>query len=267
MEILFVLAAALVPVFFLFRYVNKKDSARPEPRIQVVLAFVLGVMSAFLAFMLSWFLGEFEFYSDSVVSMFDAFRVSLFGAALPEEVAKFFFFWLLVRKNKYFDERMDGIVYASCVSLGFAAIENVLYLMNNYDSWVSVGIARALFSVPGHLYFGVFMGYYYSLVHFSNNPSRFNVAMVLVAPIFAHTVFDTILFSMNENVVLSIVLVISFFILCVLMRKRALDKMKTLLEDDDRCFELQQNGVVDETLYPSQSDSLSTDSENQTPRT
>lgn len=62
--------------------------------------------------------------------MFYAIRLSFFGAAILEESAKLFMLWLLLRKNKYFGERVDGIVYAVCVSLGFAALENVMYLFD-----------------------------------------------------------------------------------------------------------------------------------------
>ena len=73
---------------------------------------------------------------------------------------------VVVRKNKYFDERIDGIVYAVAISMGFAAFENVLYLVDNYEEWLSVGLSRAVLSVPGHYAFAVLMGYYYSKVYF-----------------------------------------------------------------------------------------------------
>ncbi len=225
--------AALAPAMGLFYYINKKDSARPEPIEQLVVAFVLGFPSAALAICGALLLMSLGFYSENVTSVLDAIRLSLFGAALPEELAKFFFFWIFVRKNRFFDERMDGIVYAACVSLGFAALENVLYLFSNFDSWVSVGITRAIFSVPGHFFFGVFMGYYYSLVKFSNNSSLFNKCMILVVPILAHTIFDAILFSMSVVPVVSILLMFAFIFFCNLLRRYAVSRIKTHLEDDN----------------------------------
>jgi RsiW-degrading membrane proteinase PrsW (M82 family) len=71
-----------------------------------------------------------------------------------------------LRNNPYFDEHFDGIVYAVCVGMGFAGLENIMYVFQNMDDWMSVSVARAIFSVPGHFFFAVSMGYFYSCVHF-----------------------------------------------------------------------------------------------------
>ncbi len=233
MDFLLITIAALAPVMWLLYYVNKKDSARPEPIEQLVIAFVLGIPSAFLAVCGAYLLMFLGFCSEEVNSVLDAICKSLFAAALPEECAKFFFFWIFVRRNRFFDERMDGIVYACCVSLGFAALENIMYLFQNYESWVSVGITRAIFSVPGHFFFGVLMGYYYSLVRFSKNASLFNRCMVLVAPIVAHTIFDAILFAMPVVPIVSHLLMIAFFYFCNLLRRYAVSRIEEHLEDDN----------------------------------
>ena len=86
-------------------------------------------------------------------------------AALPEETFKLLALWLVLRKNPFFDELFDGIVYAVCVGLGFAAVENIGYILS-YDEWVSVAISRSFLAVPGHYAFAVLMGYYYSLYNF-----------------------------------------------------------------------------------------------------
>jgi RsiW-degrading membrane proteinase PrsW (M82 family) len=111
---------------------------------------------------------------------------------------------------------MDGIVYAAAVSLGFAAFENIGYLMSSED-WVSTGIMRALFSVPGHMFFGILMGYYYSLVRFDPTASGMTKFWVLGAPIIAHGIYDSILFSMDtlpEALSLALILLMD---LCLLV--------------------------------------------------
>ena len=85
----------------------------------------------------------------------DSVNIAFFGAAIPEEIAKLFILWLVLRNNKFFDEKMDGIVYAVCVSLGFAALENIMYLFLHSESFITVGISRAFFAVPGHFCFGI----------------------------------------------------------------------------------------------------------------
>mgnify|MGYP006391493201 CR=1 FL=1 len=76
-------------------------------------------------------LGLIGVFHTEVTSILGSVSTAFFGAAIPEEIAKFFMLWLLLRKNPYFDEKMDGIVYAVCVSLGFAALENIFHTIHN----------------------------------------------------------------------------------------------------------------------------------------
>lgn len=76
-------------------------------------------------------LGLIGVFHTEVTSILGSVSTAFFGAAIPEEIAKFFMLWLLLRKNPYFDEKMDGIVYAVCVSLGFEALENIFHTIHN----------------------------------------------------------------------------------------------------------------------------------------
>ena len=122
---------------------------------QMVKAFLFGVLSVPLSLCISIPFGAMGLYPAEITSAMGGIRTAFCGAAIPEEIAKFAMLWLLLRKNKYFDEKMDGIVYAVCVSLGFAALENVMYLFSNVEAFMSVGIARAIFAIPGHFCFGI----------------------------------------------------------------------------------------------------------------
>lgn len=238
MEIILLLIAALAPAVILFFYVRRKDKKRPEPLRLLLKAFGYGVLSA-IALSVFWLILEGLGLSVSNPRSFlDAVGYYFFCTALPEELLKFFFFWLVVRNCKFFDERMDGIVYASCVALGFAAFENILYLFDNFEFWIATGVKRAIFSVPGHFFNGILMGYYYSLVRFEN-PSAFNKCMVLAAPIAAHTVFNTLVFlSGGIGFIVFLVVFLFFF---KHLRKYALSRIPELLEKDDRDFMSRQN--------------------------
>ncbi len=220
-----VFLAALLPIAIWLWYIYKKDSLTPEPVGQLVKAFVYGIGSAFLSLAISTPFEWIGLYPAEAVSALDGIRQAFFAAAIPEEIAKFVMLWLVIRKNPYFNEKMDGIVYAVCISLGFAAFENILYLFGNYEEWVSVGVSRALFSIPGHLCFGILMGYYYSLVKFYTHPSLKNKVMVLVAPIIAHGVYDAILFVANVTPAISGILMFVFFYFCYKMWQYARKKI------------------------------------------
>ena len=176
-------------------------------------AFLYGMISTAVTFVLLPFteaLGDLIVLNDTALSV--AFKQAFFSAALPEEGAKLLMLWLLLRNNPYFDERFDGIVYAVCVGMGFAAVENVLYLFNNYDSWLSVGIVRALFAVPGHFFDAVIMGYYYSHYHFGTRRNPATKALILAAPVVAHGIYDGILFSYDIDDGVAVVALILFLI-------------------------------------------------------
>lgn len=205
--------AALAPVAVLLWQILRRDAANPEPPRMLAKAFLYGMISTAVTFVL---LPITEAIGDIVVQNINplsaAFKQAFFSAALPEEGAKLLMLWLLLRNNPYFDERFDGIVYAVCVGMGFAAVKNVLYLFSNYDSWLSVGIVRALFAVPGHFFDAVIMGYYYSHYHFGTRRNPATKALILAAPVVAHGIYDGILFSYDIDDGVAVVALILFLI-------------------------------------------------------
>ena len=200
-----VILAAIAPVAVVIWYIYRKDRKQPEPTKLLIKAFIYGILSALLNLVIVIpFEAITEFVNDEVSNIGSAIFNAFFMAAIPEEVAKLVMLWLLLRNNPYFDEHFDGIVYAVCIGMGFAAIENVLYLFDNYESWISVGIARALFAVPGHFLYAVIMGFYYSLWQ--------TCALILVGPILAHGIYDSIVFSMNIDDSLSGIFLLLFLL-------------------------------------------------------
>lgn len=233
MGICYVIIAALLPVAILLWLTYHRDKYCPEPVGQLYKAFRYGILSVFVSLAISIPLGLLGCYSEEYSTIVGAFRYAFFGAAIPEEIAKFFMLWLLVRKSRYFDEATDGIVYAVFVSLGFAALENVIYLFNNPDSWLAVGIVRAIFSVPGHYAFGVLMGYYYSLYRFSAKPSRWITLAILALPILFHGLFDFILMSFNQlPEPLILLALVVFIIFCVKMHIFAQKRINEQIQRD-----------------------------------
>ena len=204
---------ALLPSLVLVAYICFKDRFSPEPTKYLIKAFVFGMLSADASLLISVPLGMIGAFSSDPVTVFDHFRVAFFGAGIPEELAKFFMLWLAIRKNPAFDENMDGIVYAVCVGMGFAFVENVGYLAQAGQYWVHTGIVRSLISVPGHYVFAIFMGYYYSFVHFGYGNTKLYKVLMLAVPILAHTLFDWILMVSDavEYQVTSAVLTVLFF--------------------------------------------------------
>ena len=236
MTYILILAVALLPAVLLLVYIYKRDPS-PEPIPMLKKAFLYGMMICLpvsVAEMILQF-GIFGANSNAPTSFVGAAVESFFVAALVEESFKLLALWWILRKNSYFDEHFDGIVYAVFVSLGFAAIENVMYLFSNSGDWLSVGLARAFLAVPGHYAFGVLMGYYYSMYYFVQRTS-FNRFMILGAPIIAHGIYDTIAFSMGLNEGLASVLMIVLCVFCYQLQKNAQKKLTAHINRDTNPF-------------------------------
>ncbi len=224
---LILLLAAIAPAIILLWYVYKKDT-HPEPTGLIVKAFCFGGISALLSTFISGPLLNMGFYTSEATTVGEAIRISFFGAAIPEESAKLFMLWLLLRRCKDFDERYDGIVYSSAVGLGFAAFENLLYVVGAGASWVNVAFSRAIFAVPGHWAFAVAMGYYYSLNHFQGKsaPSGPKLSVWLV-PERLHGICDTLCFVSELNVFFSVVISIVLLVFCFKMFKSTRNRVLT----------------------------------------
>ena len=121
---LLVIITALIPAVILGWWIYQKDSLRPEPLNMLIKAFLYGVGSTFVTLVITQLLGIMGLFVYDLGSFSGAVSTALFAAALPEELAKLLMLWLLLRKNPYYDEYFDGIVYAACVGLGFAATEH-----------------------------------------------------------------------------------------------------------------------------------------------
>lgn len=214
-----IILTALLPVAILMYVIYYKDRGKPEPTGQLVKAFLLGILSIPISLCISTHLTYIGLCPEETNTIFDAVRISFFGAAIPEESAKLIILWFILRNNKYFDEKMDGIVYAVCVSLGFAAVENIAYLFSDVESFLSIGISRAIFAVPGHFCFGITMGYYYSLVKFYPKYPDNKKILVLLAPILVHGLYDSILFIIDVLPWVSGIISIIFYIFCFKMWK------------------------------------------------
>ena len=158
--------AAVLPAWFLLRYIYRHDTVEKEPPGLLLQLLGLGVVSALCA-------GVIEALAQTVLDRLvdpasPAYVVILafLVVALAEEGMKLFFLRRRTWREPAFNYRFDGIVYAVFVSLGFAAFENVQYVLR-YG--LSVALPRAVLAVPGHMSFAVVMGVFYSRARFCEN--------------------------------------------------------------------------------------------------
>ena len=221
------LAAAILPAAILWIYIWKKDS-QPEPTSWLVKAVLLGIGICIPVVIVEIGI-EMFLYSVGIVptNLVGTTMQAFVVAAIPEEAFKLLALWLILRKNPYFDEHFDGIVYAVCVGLGFAAIENVFYILGE-EEWMSVAVSRALLAVPAHYAFAILMGYYYSVYHFVDHSIK-NAICILFIPVMAHGIYDAIVFAADMIPALSIVITTVLIVFCSKMWKYAKARMEELM--------------------------------------
>ena len=220
------IAAALLPAALLLLYIYRMDRVEREPARLLGKLLLFGVISAIPAILLEELLGG--LIDRLFVGLVHVAVSNFIGVALVEEGCKLFFLKKGSWRDPAFDHRFDGIVYAVFVSLGFAAIENVLYVL---QYGMSVAGPRAIFSLPGHMAFGVFMGMYYAEAKAfacAGDPvrSRARLRRALVVPVLLHGAYDFCL-SVESGV-----LTLVFFVLVVLLDVRMLRTVRRCAAND-----------------------------------
>jgi len=188
---LFSILSAVIPTLLIIYYFDTSDKY-PEPWRYLIATFALGVATVIPIFIFGYFARDYIVnLSDPV---FRAFSISLFLAAIPEELLKFAVVFFFCLRLKAFDEPMDGLVYGVTASLGFATFENIMYVMNG---GILTSIARAITAVPSHAIDGAIMGYYLAQWKFSGKNKSYYLFMAIFGPILLHFTYDFILFLMD----------------------------------------------------------------------
>ncbi len=182
------LCAALLPALILCVYVFKKDRVEKEPKRLLIKLFLFGAISCFPAAVIENFLIHRvevaflhllpydNYYLIYLLKYLYNAVVYFICVALVEELCKFGFLYFGTKNNKEFNCFFDGMIYSVFVSLGFAALENIGYVMN-YG--FGNAVMRGIISVPAHMFFGVLMGYYYSLWHIVEKAREYELRLRL----------------------------------------------------------------------------------------
>jgi len=202
-----ILSLALIPVIVLIIFLLAVDRHDREPIRLLSKVFLFGALSSIPILVIEMILVRFNIFVGLLGILFQAFIV----AGLTEEFIKRMVVMRIAFRHPAFNEKMDGIIYSAFAALGFAAVENVMYLFSYFQETPSVAFYRAIFSVPGHMLFAVTMGYYLALSKYAQSPgmSRKYYSRSLLYPVLLHGTFNTIL-SLNLPILLVFVPFIIF---------------------------------------------------------
>lgn len=223
---------AVLPAVVLMVYIFRKDSVEHEP-LGLLGALFLGGCVSVLPVIFCELIADALLQTIFGNGITYAFMENFFGVALMEEGWKLIFLLLIAWRSKHFDYLFDGIVYAVFVSLGFAAVENIMYVtgQDSFANGVALAGTRALLSVPLHCFCGVFMGFF--LGHAKNAKVNGNIGayrharfMTIAIPVFIHGFYDFCL-SVNSDLLFA-----AFFVFVIAIYIYAFRRVKQSAKED-----------------------------------
>ena len=191
---------AIIPSILLCLYVYRMDVVEKEPIRLLLILFFIGVLVTVPA----------RFFEKTLISvagleytnLYDSFLLAFCIIAVVEEGYKFLILLVACWRNKEFNYRYDAIVYSVFISIGFATLENILYVQS---SGYSVALYRGIISVPAHAFYAVASGYFLGLA--KENSIKHNRAkmfgfllLAFLAPVLLHGMFDFLLLTENDIV-------------------------------------------------------------------
>jgi RsiW-degrading membrane proteinase PrsW (M82 family) len=192
MEALLV-GSALLPAFIVMFYIYKKDKVEKEPIGMIIGLLLLGALMVVAAGFIE--VGLCELIEDSMDKESTGYKLieNFLIIALTEEGCKMLVLRTRTWRNPNFNYTFDAVVYAVAASLGFAGLENILYVVSK--SSFGLALMRGILSVPGHAIDAVFMGYYYGLAKRgecmgNERAKKHNMRLALIVPVVIHGFYD-----------------------------------------------------------------------------
>ena len=194
---------AIIPAVIIIAFIYYKDKAEKEPIGLLIGLFIMGAtISVIGAVLAEYTLGKvLDEVADKGSTAYN-FIMCFFIIALSEEGFKFLVLRLRTWKHKAFNYTFDAVVYAVVVSLGFATLENILYVVD--EGTYNIALWRGILSVPGHAIDAVFMGLFYGKAKYcqccgdSSGKSK-NMFLSLFVPILTHGFYDFCLYMSGTN--------------------------------------------------------------------
>jgi len=187
------LALAAAPALLLLLYYYRQDKARPEPKGLVFKVFLGGILVAIAAVPAEFLVSGFEGWFPPYPLLYAAFRAFVV-AALVEEFLKRAVVLVVAFRHPSFDETVDGVVYAVVASLGFACLENILYVGSGT---LATALVRAVTAVPLHATASGLMGWYIGQARFAFSPAQQRVLLRrgLALAVLVHGSYNFLLFT------------------------------------------------------------------------
>ena len=218
---------AIIPVVLLLKFIYNKDIDK-EPRNLLKKIFITGILSVIPVIIFELVLGK-VFPTEDISDPWTIFLNTFISIAIIEEGFKFLSAYIFTRNNKEFNHRYDAIVYCVFAALGFAVVENILYVITG---GLGTAVTRALISVPSHACDAVIMGLFYGLSQEQKAKSNYisSIMFILIGiliPSIEHAAFDGLLslavvneemgVSSYSYLIILIIMVLITYVICFII--------------------------------------------------
>lgn len=190
------LALAVGPAIAIIAYVYARDAHEREPFGVLLMSFFWGCFSVVPAVILETLLPGLIPGSGGAGIISIAIYTFVI-IALSEEFSKYVFLRYYSYRKRSFNEPFDGIIYAVMVGMGFATIENLMYVFGAdtpQNQWATAGV-RAITAVPAHATFAIIMGYYTGLAKFNKDKEKSYLWQGILYATLLHGFYDFFLFQ------------------------------------------------------------------------
>lgn len=197
----YAIVGGILPAFVWLWFWLKEDARKPEPKPLILLTFIAGMLMVLLALPIEkWIVAQLPDINST--------RDVILLAAV-EEILKFTAAFLVAIRTRFFDEPIDAMIYLITVALGFAAMENMLYVWGAYDhGTVYQAILSADIRFIGatllHVVASASIGFAIGYAYYKSRAKKFNYVIAgLLTAIALHTIFNLSIIHIQENTSLS----------------------------------------------------------------
>lgn len=226
---MYLLYLSIIPCILLGLYIYHNDKVEKEPTNLLVRCMIGGVLAGLMVLLLSAWGFTYTLNPSNPLSVF---LYSFLYVGFIEETFKFLMTYLITYRNQEFNYLYDSVVYASFVGIGFAIFENVLYIMST--SSFMVALIRGVATLPSHVFFAIFMGYYLGLSkkgHLVKNKKSeyYHLLLGILIPTLLHGFFDYCLFTENPFGIILFCFFVLLLYISAFQKVKELSKIKKSL--------------------------------------
>lgn len=205
MQITLAFLGGIIPAIIWVWFWLKEDKINPEPKRFIIFAFIAGMVTALIAI-----LAEQVVVDNTIRYSF----ISLLLLASIEEIFKYLSAYIMALKRDFMNEPVDAVIYMLTVALGFAAMENTLYLWDVFvDNEIAFGIILTNMRFIGatilHTASSGIIGVAIALSFYKKKAKKILYLTIgIILSIGLHTGFNSLIISSNgENIFKTFILI------------------------------------------------------------